>query len=154
MKKISKLTRLGNYLAAFAIRIPEDEGCPMSLKSIMTTAQADATSKLAHRSDVQILCARPEYRRYGDTDTFRESLNTVIFVLEKCLAQDKTEDAENEQYDRLATIADAVLDKINGDATAGNCSALSGLDIVSVDIVPESSIFGGWCGYSIEISFE
>ena len=34
------------------------------------------------------------------------------------------------------------------------CTLVSGLSLSSVQITPEASIFGGWSGWSIELSFE
>ena len=74
-------------------------------------------------------------------------------MLDKGLGTSRTEELENKQYQELAGLADAVLTRIADDATSGMCNLLSGLKLDSVDITPESSIFGGWSGYSIEISF-
>ena len=103
---------------------------------------------------MQVLVARPEVHQRGDSDTFREELGTVIFVLEKGLGLDKTEESENEQYSRLLEIADLILAYIAEETSSQNCRLVTGLALASVDVVPEASVFGGWSGYSIELSFE
>lgn len=153
MSRMSRIIRLDKYLAALTFRREYDDGQILQLKSVMTTAQADATSKLSRLSGPQIVVARSECKQSGDTDGYTSILSTVIFVLDKGLGTSRTEERENEQYVELAGIADAVLARIADDATSGNCGLLSGLQLASVDITPESSLFGGWCGYSIELSF-
>ena len=106
MSRLSRLQRLTEYLAGLKIHSCR---CCGHIDPICTTAQSDATSKLAHLSGVQVLVARPEVHQRGDSDTFREELGTVIFVLEKGLGLDKTEESENEQYSRLLEIADLIL---------------------------------------------
>ena len=77
-----------------------------------------------------------------------------IFVLEKGLGLDKTTDLENVQYRKLLLIADAILGKIADDTSGNDCNLVSGLSLSSVQITPEASLFGGWSGWSIELSFE
>ncbi|MGM9756912.1 MAG: hypothetical protein ACI3ZM_02040 [Candidatus Cryptobacteroides sp.] len=143
------LIRLNDYLTGFSI---DNDGTP--LKAIMTTAQADATSKLSFLSGIQVLAARPDERRTYNGDSYSRSLNTAFFVVAKGLAQSGDYEMENEQYRLLARLAAAIVDRVMSDSTSGVCNLLAGLAVASVDIAPESSIFGGWCGYSVEISFE
>lgn len=151
MSRLSRLQRLTEYLAGLRIKSGK---YPDGIDPICTTAQSDATSKLAHLSGVQVLLARPEVHQRGDSDTFREELGTVIFVLEKGLGLDKTEESENEQYSRLLEIADLILAYIAEETSGQNCRLVTGLSLASVDVVPEASVFGGWSGYSIELAFE
>lgn len=147
MKRFKRLKNLAEYLDAFSISDPD-------LHALMTTAQADATSKLSRLSGVQLLAARPEERQTGDTDTFTATLSTAFFVVEKGLGALATPEKERDQFRRLLEVAGRVMEKVSDDATSGTCGLLSGLSIASVEIVPEASIFGGWLGYSIEINFE
>ena len=151
MSRLSRLQRLTEYLAGLKINSCR---CCGHIDTICTTAQSDATSKLAHLSGVQVLVARPEVHQRGDSDTFREELGTVIFVLEKGLGLDKTEESENEQYSRLLEIADLILAYIAEETSSQNCRLVTGLALASVDVVPEASVIGGWSGYSIAVSFE
>lgn len=153
MNRLQKLHKLTEYLASFKMTVFED--CKeVYLRPMMTTAQADATSKLAHESGVQVLIARPEGDQQGNSDYHIDSLATAIFVLEKSLGQEKTPEREDQQYSRLLQIADAILNKIADDTSGDDCNLVSGLALTSVSVVPEASIFGGWSGYSIELSFE
>lgn len=153
MSRLSKLQRLTKYLAGLKVGTCGCAGSPR-IGSISTTVQSDATSQLAHLSGIQILIARPEVHQRGGTDSFREELGTVIFVLEKGLGPDKTKESENEMYSRLLEVADAVVATIADETSSQYCRLVTGLSIASVDVVPEASLFGGWSGYSIELSFE
>ena len=152
MSRMSKIIRLDKYLSGLVLRMEYQDGSFRQYKAIMTTAQADATSKLSRLSGAQIVAARTECKQSGDSDGYSSILSTVIFVLDKP-GISRTEELENKQYQALAGLSDAVLTRIADDATSGICNLLSGLKLDSVDITPESSIFGGWSGYSIEISF-
>ena len=77
-----------------------------------------------------------------------------IFVLEKGLCLDKTMDLENVQYRKLLLIADAILGKIADETSGNDCTLVSGLSLSSVQITPAASLFGGWSGWSVELSFE
>ena len=153
MSRMSRITRLDKYLAALTFQSEYEDGRILQLRPVMTTAQADAPSKLSRLSEPQIIVARAECKQSGNSDGFSSILSTVVFVLDKGLGTSRTEARENEQYLALAGIADAVLGRIADDASSGQCGLLSGLQLSSVDIAPESSLFGGWCGYSIELSF-
>ena len=153
MNRLRKLQRLTDYLSSFKMTVFED--CDeVYINPIMTTAQADATSKLAYQSGAQVLFARPETNQTGNSDYSRDFLGTAVFVLEKNLGPDKTPEREDEQYSRLLQIADAILGKISEDTSGDDCTLVSGLSLSSVNVVPEASLFGGWSGYSMELSFE
>ena len=47
-----------------------------------------------------------------------------------------------------------ILAYIAEETSSQNCRLVTGLALASVDVVPEASVFGGWSGYSIELSFE
>ena len=153
MNRLQKLLKLTEYLEEFKMTVFDD--CDtVYIEPLMTTAQADATSKLAHLSGVQVLFARPEENQTGNSDYHRDYIGTAVFVLEKGLGLDKTQDLESIQYKRLLMISDAILGKIADDTSGDDCTLVSGLSLSSVQITPEASIFGGWSGWSIELSFE
>lgn len=153
MNRLRKLQRLTDYLAGFRMTVPLD-GDEIRIDPIMTTAQTDATSKLAHRSGVQVLIARPEENQTGNSDNHRDYIGTAVFVLEKNLGLDRTPDLENDQYSKLLQITDAILSKISDDTSGDDCNLVSGFSLSSAVITPEASLFGGWSGYSVELSFE
>ena len=153
MNRFQKLRKLTEYLSGFRMTVFDD--CDtVYIKPLMTTAQADATSRLAHLSGVQVLFARPEENQTGNSDYHRDYIGTAVFVLEKGLGLDKTPDLEDAQYLRLLDIADAIVGKIAEDTSGDDCTLVSGLSMSSVNITPEASLFGGWSGWSVELSFE
>lgn len=154
MNRMSKIVRLDSWLASLAVSLDRKSGGPLVCRAMMTTAQTDATSKLSRVSGPQIVAARAECVQTGDSDVYGQVLSTAIFVLDKGLGTARTEELENAQYSALAELADAVMGRLSGDLSSGSCNLLSGLELASVNITPESSIFGGWCGYSVELSFK
>ena len=117
------------------------------------TDQGDATTTLDKLSGDQVLLARPELHQYGDSDGYKETIDTAVFVLAKDLGAGRTQEKENDQFDRLENIADIVLEKIDDAITSGDCPLLAGFEIIDIAVVPEKQIFGSWQGYSIAITF-
>ncbi len=147
MKRFQRLISLTEYIEGFTL--PE-----LGIRPIVTTAQADATSKLQHFSGVQVLAARPECRQQGDTDSYSSVISTAFFVVAKGLGAANTPERERKQFRELLDIASQIVERVAGDSTSGSCGLLSGMSLASVEIVPEASIFGGWLGYSVELSFD
>ena len=147
MKRFQKLIKLTEYIGGFSLPA-------RGITPLMTTAQSDATSKLAHLSGIQVLAARPECRQQGDSDSYSSVISTAFFVVSKALGAANTPERESRQYGELLDIAAEIVERITEDATSGNCGLLSGLSLSAVEIVPEASIFGGWLGYSLELTFD
>ena len=145
MKRFQRLISLTEYIEGFSLP---------GISPIVTTAQADATSKLQHISGVQVLAARPECRQQGDSDSYSSVLSTAFFVVAKGLGSANTPERERKQYGELLDIASQIVERVAADSTAGTCGLLSGMSLASVEIVPEASIFSGWLGYSVELTFE
>ena len=63
--------------------------------------------------------------------------------------------AMQEAYSRLLMLLQACLDKLiedlSGGETGAPCPMLAGLDISTIDTIPEYSVFGGWSGWYMEI---
>ncbi len=55
-------------------------------------------------------------------------------------------------------LCQAALDRIAEDLTgapaSGGCPLLAGMNITEVSVVPIYSAFGGWSGWSVEITLE
>ena len=147
MKRLEKLTDLTRYLTEFRPDDPE-------IVPLRVVNHSQATSRLVNRSGTQVLIARPETEQDGNSDTYTSSYSTAIFVLEKNLDADRTDQREDEQYGRLLDLTSEILTKIENDTGNFNTSYMRDMTITSLAVVPETSIFGGWCGYSIEIAFK
>lgn len=146
MNRLKNLDRLSTYLKGFRL-------AGASCGYMYVTAQADATTRLDKASGDQVVIARPEVRQGGfGQDNYREDFDTAVFVLAKDLGAARTDEAEETQYSRLMGLADAVLAKIDADCTGG-CGLMSGFEISDVQVVPETFLFGGWCGFSMSIGF-
>lgn len=147
MKRLERLIKLTQYLTEF--RLPGTDIDP-----IRVVNHDHATSRLNNQRGTQILIARPEVKHSGNSDTYVEFFSTALFVLEKDLGTSRTDSREDEQYDRLLELTSNVLTKIENDAGDFDNPYLKSLTLTSVEIVPETSLFGGWSGYSIELEFQ
>lgn len=152
MKRLSKLKRLNEYLVGF--RIP---GYP-NIVPVRVVDQENATGQLASdASGDQVLIAIPEAQDYGrNTDSFSETLSTAFFVLANINGPARTQELADETYLRLLDVSQAILDKLDADLTGGEigdpCPYLAGLTLTDLNIMPVYSVFGGWSGWSIEIT--
>lgn len=148
MRRFDKLSNLMLYLSEF--RVPD-----LDIEPRICASQGQATTRLAMCANKpQIVIARPELTESGrDSNTYNSSLNTAIFVVEKALGADSLAERDEEQFHRLLDIASKVMTKIEQDTEDWDCQYLRDLTISAVEVAPETSIFGGWCGYSIEIFF-
>lgn len=140
-----KLRRVNNYVRDFQVD---------GIRPIVVTRQGDATTKIARLTGDQLLVARPELSGDGTVDCLKPRVTLAFFAIAKIEGPSLTEQLENDTYDRLEVLIDKVLTRFADDITMSGCPLLNGMDLVSVDVVPESGIFGGWSGYSIEISLE
>lgn len=147
MKRLERLIKLTQYLTEF--RLPGTDIDP-----IRVVNHDHATSRLNNQRGTQILIARPEVKHSGNSDIYTEFFTTALFVLEKDLGTSRTDSREDEQYDRLLELTSNVLTKIENDAGDFDNPHLKSLTLTSVEIVPETSLFGGWSGYSIELEFQ
>lgn len=147
MKRLSKLRKLTEYLVGFRLRDYPD------IKPIRVVDQENATGQLTKASGDQVLTAMPEAQDYGrDTDSFSESVSTAIFVLAKINGPARTPELADATYLRLLEIAQAILDKLDEDLSCGTCPLLNSFTLTDLNVVPEYSMFGGWSGWSIEIT--
>ena len=153
MKRLQRLARVTDYV--FGFQVPE---CP-EIVPILTVNQENATSQLARVAGDQLLIAMPEGRSHGsDSDRFDGSVSLGIFALTKINGPARTPEAAQSAYSRLLGLLDACLERMSedlvGGATGSPCPLLAGLEISTVDVVPEYSVFGGWSGYYMEIVLE
>lgn len=122
----------------------------IATKTIFTTANADTTARLDKQVGDVLVLARPEL----DATSLRTgSISTVFFVLDRDLGAKKTPENEDAQYSRLLEKANSAFSMIQT-MTVSSCNLLTGLQIARYSVTPETSIFGGWVGWSVEIVFE
>lgn len=144
LQRLAKLERLEAYLRN--ITLPDD-GVTVSY----VTAQDAATSLLNAAAGIQVLVARPECRQNFGSDGVARStdMETVVFVLQKSLGAGNTPERELALFDRCLELCDDILSLLFADAEGCNL----GLELTGIDLRPEVSVFGGWSGYSLSISF-
>ena len=153
MKRLQKLARVTDYLTKF--KVP---GHP-DIVPIMTVNQENAASQLQRTSGEQLLVAMPEGRCTGqDSDSFDNSVSFAMFALSKVNGPARTPETAEVAYANLLGILDLCLDRIvedlQGSGTNDPCPLLAGLELTTVDVIPEYSLFGGWSGYYMEIVLE
>lgn len=144
--RLQRITDLLTYLRDFTV-----PGLP---SPILGVDNAQTTSALTSKSGPQLVAAYPEVAHKGNSDTYVETLQTAFFVLDKALGAARTAEAEFDQYLRLATLADAVLTRIERDTTSPFVSPIGSLTLLTATVTPEASLFGGWVGYTIELSLQ
>lgn len=143
MKRIENLSRVTRYLISFRTdRYPD-------IVPVPAIEASDATVKLARLSGDQVLVAYPELAQKGGSDSYSDTVSGAFFVLAKNTPAGQTSQSESDTFLRLADMVSAILDRLAAD-TSGSCDLLSGLALSSVTVTPESSLFGGWTGYSVE----
>ena len=145
MRRLENLVNLTNYLKDFSLS---------STKVIFAIDADNATSKLLNESKNIILVAMPELEEVGGTDTYSNSLSTAFFVLGTLSDSDKTDELELQMFLELLSISREVANKIEEDISNCTNPLVQGLRLSRVGCIPVGSVFGGWSGWSIDVSFE
>lgn len=149
MKRLSRLKTVNDYL--HGLRLPPGAGADI----VLVVDQENATAALSRASGDQILISVPESVERGDnTDSFTSSVSAAFFVLAKINGPSRTQELADKTYSRLLGLAQGLLSAIENDLTSGGCRLMSGLILSEVRTVPQYSIFGGWSGWSVELTFE
>lgn len=149
MKRLSKLTNLNNYLRG--LRLPEDSDAGI----VHVVDQENATAALSKAAGDQLLIAVPEATEHGsDSDCFSSTLSAAFFALARVNGPSRTQESAEAAYGRLLELVRSLLSKIEEDLTSGGCRLISGLSLTEVQVIPQYSIFGGWSGWSVELTFE
>lgn len=149
MKRLSRLKNLSEYF--LSLRAPESSSAGV----IHVVDQENATAALSQAAGDQILVALPEASEHGrDSDSFSSSVSAAFFVLAKINGPSRTQRIADAAYARLLDTAQELLSMIERDLTSGGCRLISGLVLSEVRTVPQYSIFGGWSGWSVELTFE
>lgn len=148
MRRLQRLINANKYFRSFR---------PAGLEDVdfsLVVDQDNAVSVLSRASGDQVLISFPEEYEQGRNDNFSSRISAVIFVITKINSAARTHKLTEESFDRMLEISQKILDTLVDDLSSFHCNLLSGMDLSSVNTVPEYSIFGGWSGYSIELTFE
>lgn len=149
MKRLTRLKNLNDYLRS--LRLPDGSGTGV----VYVVDQENAAAALARASGDQLLIAVPEESEHGrDSDGFSSTLSAAFFAVAKVNGAARTQESAVAAYDRLLGLVQALLLMIERDLTSGGCTLMSGIRLTDVQVVPQYSIFGGWSGWSVELTFE
>ena len=153
MKRLQKLINVSNYLETFSV--PGYQG----IKPIRVVDGENASGHLAKAAGQQLLVALPEVRSFGqNTDTFTESVGLAFFALAKINGPSRTQEVADRTYRELLGVCQAALGRIAEDLIgapgSGACPLLAGLNITEAAVAPIYSAFGGWSGWSVELTLE
>ena len=148
MKRLSRLIKVNDYLRTFTV--PDHRG----LIPIRVVDQGDATSRLSNATGEQVVIALPECTQRGGTDSYVDNIALAFFVLAKITGPARTQELADATFARLLDIANAIVERFCDDMSAGHCPLLNGLSLGSLNVMPEYSLFGGWSGWSVEITHE
>ena len=149
MKRLSRLINLNDYL--------RDLRPPLGAEAcvVHVVDQENAAAALSRAAGDQIVVAVPECVEQGrSSDSFSSTVSAAFFVLAKVNGPSRTQATTDEAYGRLLALAQEMLSVIERDLTSGGCRLISGLVLSEVRTVPQYSIFGGWSGWSVEMTFE
>lgn len=147
MKRLSRLISLNSYLRSMKL--------PDGTDVVHVVDQENATAALAKAAGDHLLVAVPEISEHGrDSDSFSSTLSAAFFVLARVNGTGRTQISADAAYDRLLVLAQELLSTIEGDLTSGGCTLVAGLVLTDVQVTPIYSIFGGWSGWAVEMTFE
>lgn len=146
MKRLQKLANATEYFYDFSL--------PDVVCSVVVD-QENAVSTLATATGDRLLISLPEESESGrTTDDWSSRISVAMFAIARINGPARTPQKARDTYSRLLGIAQAAVSKLSDDITGGGCGAVSGLILTGVNVVPEYSVFGGWSGYSIELSLD
>lgn len=146
MKRLQKLINATDYFNGFRL-----DGAACSI----VVDQDNAVSVLANASGDQLLISLPEESESGDsTDTYSARVSAALFAVARINGPARTPEVARETYSRLLDLAQAAVIKLSDDITGGGCGLMAGFKLTGLNVVPEYSVFGGWSGYSIELTLD
>lgn len=149
MKRLSRLRQLTEYLRA--LKLPES----CNAGTALVVDQDNATAALSRASGDMLLIALPEISETGqDSDSFRSTLSAAFFALARVNGPARTQESADGAYDRLLDLVQLLLSRMEGDLSGSGCPLLAGLSLTDVQVVPQYSLFGGWSGWSVEMTFK
>ena len=98
-----------------------------------------------------LLVSYPRIARTGKQDNPTYQSAIAIWVMEKALTGNITDDKEDEQYDRLLQKTFDVIDYMEDMASEQPCSFAGTIKFETIEITPEYRTFGGYNGWVVEM---
>lgn len=122
--------------------------------------ESSATKILGNAAvdEVQMVATLPGVKIEGlNIDALHGKNSLLIWVLSKGFGPTGNKIVDNEEYLRLLSLMDAVIEKYREgmrDSRAGKCPYLAGLDFEQIVTTPEYNTFGGWNGWCSSIALK
>ncbi|MBC7382828.1 MAG: hypothetical protein H7296_07500 [Bacteroidia bacterium] len=123
---------------------------PLIGSAVIVAHEQHLVNKLRDKAGVVLGAMYPNLERTGQADATIDTNVTWFFILEKMITG-ATDAQEEAQYQKLQTIALAVLSIVNEES--GACSIFFKRQEPTCSMVPEFNEFGGFNGWSFSISF-
>ncbi len=145
---LEKIIRLIKYCRTI------NEGLSNTPNPILVAAEDQGSLALnsPRRAPLQIVISLPQASLSGNCDNMTGPHTLIIFALEKGRDQTRTAEQSDQLYMDTAYILEQLLakfiDDISGARTSGQCPLLYGMELIEVEILPETGRFGGWDGWS------
>ena len=115
-----------------------------------------ATERLQGKAGMQVVVSYPQLEMEGDSsDHFRSTYTPTIFVLEPSLNAASTPQREQEQYLAILKRVNNIITTLRAATTDfENSKGLNGMQLLSLSLVPVYKLFGGWCGWMVELELK
>lgn len=122
--------------------------------------ESSATKILGNAAvdEVQMVATLPGVKIEGmNIDALHGKNSLLVWVLSKGLGPEGGKIIDSEEYLRLLSLMDAVLEKYREgirQSQAGKCPFLAGLDFEQMVTTAEYNTFGGWNGWCTSIALK
>ncbi len=115
-----------------------------------------ATERLQGKAGMQVVVSYPQLEMEGDSsDHSRSTYTPTIFVLEPSLNASSTPQREQEQYLAILKRVNNIITTLRAATTDfENSKGLNGMQLLSLSLVPVYKLFGGWCGWMVELELK
>lgn len=152
MQLLAKTANIIRFTAS--LQIPSIAGVHL----IVDDTSATKILGNAEIAEAQLVATLPGIKIEGvNIDSLHGKSSLLIWVLSKGSGPVGNKIVDNEEYLRLLSLMDAVIEKYREgmrDSRAGKCPYLAGLDFEQIVTTPEYNTFGGWNGWCSSIAFK
>lgn len=117
---------------------------------IFVSDDTHAQNRLKDSAGICLLLTYPTKNYHGNSDSFTEQNDMILFVLEKDDPSQTFKDEFN-QFKKLEDVMTAIISYITEKQSCG-CSIFNRLNVGKMIADPEYRSFGGWNGWSLTFS--
>ncbi|MDR0873928.1 MAG: hypothetical protein LBN27_10770 [Prevotellaceae bacterium] len=119
------------------------------LTPVFVIEESSTISRLKDKNNVLVV-AYPRFGRTGKQDNPTYQAAMSIWVLQKALTGNVTDNQEDDQMEELLQKTETLLDSMEDDADNGGCSFFSQIKFDTIEITPEYRTFGSFNGWWVE----